>query len=215
MSISAYFKVLYCVQGAKELSLIFGKLPEIQAIKISRIMERIAFDPLDVNFLRKIERISPVKKTFRDSIPIIQKISMLKSKNKKIKELIDCLDNDYYNLKEIRKNIEPFLFFSECYHEEKVKFFLEQTANYAKNEDLLLGYCCFFDLNNFLVTIKTAKDLKDSKADIEKSKDKFCIANLNFSIRGQDLNIAEGFCKNYNSILKRNNLKGFIILREE
>jgi hypothetical protein len=207
--------MLCCVQGAGDLSLVFGKLPEIEAIKISRIMERIAFDSRDPNFLKKLEKINPAKKTFKNPIPIIQKISMLKSGNEKIRELIDCLDDDYYDLEEIRKNIEPFLFFSEYYHEDKVKFFLEQAADYTNNEELLLGYCCFFDLSNSLVKIKIAKELKGSKAYIEKSKDKFCIANLNFSAKGQDLNIAEGFCKNYNSILKRNHLKGFMILREE
>lgn len=214
MNFGEYFRALCCTFGAEELSLVSGQMPTVIATKIGKIMKRLILDDICADFFQKVDSLDCELECFDNSIKGIQKLTKLEDPTGCIKKIISKLNNPFYDVAQIERILLPYYLFSEEYRKRNIFKTLEILEKECIERDIFLGFFCFFDLSNYLVKIITAKNLKKTKKYIERSEKRFCLANLDASHLGQDINIAEGFCKSFNTMLRRNNLREFMILRD-
>lgn len=205
------FRLLCCTHGSGDMSLISGKMPNLQSMRLKKIRDRLSLNDMCQGFFDRMDSMGHDTASIEDPLESVRELLKLDDPSGRIKEIIACLDSDFYKVSEIQKAIQPLLFLSDEFKKNNVIGTLQRIEKDCVERGYFLGYFCFFDLENQLVNIVSAKKIKDSKLKVERSSRKFCIANLDMSIKDQDMNIAEGFCKSFNTILKRNKHPEFMV----
>jgi hypothetical protein len=137
MVFSECFKMLCFTFGSKELYLVSGKIENLRAVKMKKILETTRFESMSSCYFDRI--------------------------------------NSY----------ETFV------------------------EEFFIGFFIFFDVEKNMVRIVTSEYIKKNVKKIDMNEKLFCLANLNSAVKGQEIFRAEGFCNNFNTILRKNNLQPF------
>lgn len=203
------FRMLCYTHGSNELSLVSGEGKGLRSTKLRKIKDRINLNAIFDNFFDQVSHIGHSSCKVKHPRENIINLLGLDDPHEKIKELVLSLDCEFYDVEKVLAVVRPFLDYGEVLQKVDIMKIIREVEEFSEKHKHFIGFFLFFNLSDYSIEVCSSSAVASENRKICCNEKNFCIANLFTSQYGQDMNIAEGFCSSFNTMLKRNNFRQF------